>query len=148
MKVIFLKDVPRVGKRHDIKEMNAGYAMNFLIPRSLAVVATPQAIKDLEFRQKEIIIEREVQDNLLVKNLKEIQDKTVTIKAKTDEKGHLFSAIHGKMIREALHKEFRIELDEKFIALEKQIKELGEFDIPILIKNKKASFKLLVEKEI
>ncbi len=44
MKVIFLQDVPKVGKRHDVKEINDGYAMNFLLPRKLAVLATPGAL--------------------------------------------------------------------------------------------------------
>ena len=50
MKVIFLKDVPRVGKRHDIKEVNDGYATNFLLPRKLAEVATPAAVTRLQVR--------------------------------------------------------------------------------------------------
>ena len=59
MKVIFLQDVPRVGKRHDVKEVNDGYAANFLLPRKLAEVATPHAVAALERRKKEITVERE-----------------------------------------------------------------------------------------
>ena len=47
MKIIFLQDVPKVGKRHDVKEINDGYAMNFLLPRKLAVPATASAIAEL-----------------------------------------------------------------------------------------------------
>jgi len=92
------------------------------------------------------VIEREVQEDLLIKNLEEIKGKTITIKAKTDEKGHLFSGIHEKTLVDVMEKEYHIQIDEKFIVLEKQIKEIGKFEIPILIKNKKSSFKLIVEK--
>ncbi len=146
MKVIFLQDVPRVGKKYDIKEVNDGYAVNFLFPKKLATLATPKAQAELERHKKEIIIEREVQEDLLMKNLEEIKGKTITIGAKADEKGHLFSAIHKKMLVEAMDKQCHVQIDEKFIDLEKQIKEIGEFEIPILIKNKKSSFKLIVEK--
>jgi large subunit ribosomal protein L9 len=153
MKIIFLQDVPRVGKRHDIKEVSDGYALNFLLPRKLAVVATPQAMVELERRKKEIVIEREVQESLLLKNLEEIKGKTITIKAKADEKGHLFSAIHEKAIVEAMKNENRVDIGEEFIVLEKPIKEIGEFEIPIEIpapskagKNQKSSFKLIVAK--
>ena len=147
MQVIFLQDVPRVGKRHDIKEINDGYAMNFLLPRRLAEMATPKAITELEKKKKTIAIEREVQEDLLMKNLEEIKNKAVHIKAKADEKGHLFSGIHAKEIAQAMHTEHHVEISEEFIALEKPIKEVGEFDIPIAIKGKKSSFKLVVEKE-
>lgn len=145
MKVIFLKDVPRVGKKYDIKEVNDGYAMNFLLPRGMAELATSKAVSKLELKKKEIVIEREVQENLLLKNLEEIKDKTIAIKAKADEKGHLFSAIHKKTIVEAMSRDNHAQIDEEFIVLEKPIKEIGEFDIPIEIKGKKSSFKLLVE---
>ncbi|OGI84368.1 50S ribosomal protein L9, partial [Candidatus Nomurabacteria bacterium RIFCSPLOWO2_01_FULL_37_49] len=98
MKVIFLHDVPRVGKKYDIKEVNDGYAMNFLLPRKLAQAATPKAVAELEIRKKEVMIEREVQEDLLMKNLEEIKGKTITIKGKANEQGHLFSAIHKKEI--------------------------------------------------
>jgi len=147
MQVIFLQDVPRVGKRHDIKEINDGYVMNFLLPRKLAEMATPKAMAELEKKKKTIAIEREVQEDLLMKNLEEIKNKAVHLKAKADEKGHLFSGIHAAEIAQAMHTEHHVEIGEEFIALEKPIKEVGEFDIPIAIKGKKSSFKLVVEKE-
>ena len=146
MKVIFVHDVPRVGKKHDVKEVNGGYAMNFLFPRKLAVPATAKSEAELERRKKEIIIEREVQEDLLIKNLEEIKGKTVTIKVKADEKGHLFSAIHSEAIVGAMKTEHRADVSEEFIVLEKPIKEIGEFEIPIKIKDKKSSFKLVVER--
>lgn len=146
MRVIFLKDVPRVGKKYDIKEVNDGYAMNFLLPKKLAQNATPKAVVELEMRQKEIAIEREVQADLLNKNLEEIKDKTITIKSKTNELGHLFSAIHKKEILGALRQQHRAEIGEEFIILEKPIKGIGEFEIPIEIRGKKSSFRLVVER--
>jgi large subunit ribosomal protein L9 len=146
MRVIFLQDVPKVGKRHDVKEINDGYVMNFLLPRKLAVPATPQAVADLEKRKKNIEIEREVQTDLLLKNLEEIKGKIVKIKGKANEKGSLFKAIHKKEIVEEMHKQHHADIAEEFIVLEKPIKEVGEFEIPISIKGKNSSFKLVVEK--
>lgn len=146
MRIIFLKDVPRVGKRHEVKEVNDGYAINFLFPRKLAEMATPKNLADLEKRKKEVLIEKEVQADLLDKNLEELKDKTVHLKCKANDKSHLFSAIHKKEILEALKAEHRSEVGEEFILLEKPIKEVGEFDIPVEVKGKKSSFKLIIEK--
>lgn len=146
MKVIFLQDVPRVGKRHDVKEVNDGYAVNFLFPKKLAEAATPKALADLEKRKQNIEIERKVQEDLLMRNLEEIKGKIVHLQAKADEKGHLFSGIHAKEIAEAMKKEHHADIGEEFIVLEKPIKEAGEFDVPIKINGKKSSFKLVVEK--
>ncbi|KKP86348.1 MAG: 50S ribosomal protein L9 [Parcubacteria group bacterium GW2011_GWC1_35_8] len=146
MKVIFLSDVPRVGKKYDTKEVNDGYAMNFLLPRKLAVLATPKALAELEMHKKEIAIEREVQEDLLMKNLEEIKGKAIVLKGKTNELGHLFSAIHKKEIVTAMKEQNRADISEEFIILDKPIKGVGEFEIPISIKGKKSSFKLIVEK--
>lgn len=146
MKVIFLKDVPRVGKRHDIKEISDGYALNFLFPRKLAEIATSKAIVELEKRKKEILIERKIQEDLLVKNLEEIKGKIIKLKCKANDKGSLFSAIHKNEIVEAMKNIYKAEINEEFIILEKPIKEIGEFNIPVEISGKKSFFKLITEK--
>lgn len=145
MKVIFLQDVPRVAKRHDIKDVNDGYAQNLLFPKKLAVPATPKAIKELEIRKKEIVVQKAVQEELLMRNLEELKDKMVTIYAKADEKGHLFSGIHKKELIQEMQKEHHAEISEDAIVLDKPIKQIGEFEIQISIKNKKSTFKLKVE---
>ncbi|OGI88442.1 50S ribosomal protein L9 [Candidatus Nomurabacteria bacterium RIFCSPLOWO2_01_FULL_41_21] len=147
MRVIFLHDVPRVGKKNDVKEIHDGYAMNYLFPKKLAVQATARAIADLEKRKQEIVIEREVQESLLLKNLEEIKQKVVSIEVKADEKGHLFSGIHKKEIIEAMRKEHHAEISEESIVLEKPIKEVGEYEIELKVGTKKSSFKLIVRTE-
>ncbi len=124
MRVIFLQDVPRVGKRHDIKEVNDGYATNFLFPKKLAEMATSRAIANLEQRKKEVVIQKEVQENLLIRNLEEIKDKVVTLKEKADDKGHLFAAIHKEEIVEAMKAEHNAQISEDAIVLEKPIKQV------------------------
>lgn len=146
MKVIFLKDVPRVGKRNDVKEVNDGYAMNFLIPKKLAELATVKAINALEQQKKEIILERTMAEQALIKIMNEIKDKEVTIKGKANEIGHLFSAIHKKEIVEALKMEHKIDINEDFLDLEKPLKEIGEFEITVKVKDKKTTFKVVVSK--
>ena len=146
MKVIFLQDVPRVSKRHDVKDVNDGYALNFLIPRKLAEKATLNAIVLLEIRKKNIEIERKTQTDLLIKNLEEIKGKEIIIKANADEKGHLFSGIKNKEIIKEMKDQHNAEISEESIVLEKPIKEIGEFEIQISIQNKKSSFKLRVER--
>jgi large subunit ribosomal protein L9 len=109
-------------------------------------VATSNALKELEKNQKEILIERELEESLLLKNLEAIKGKTISLKGKANEKGHLFSSIHKKEILEAMMNDHKIEIGESFLVLEKPIKEVGEVEIFIEIKNKKSSFKLIVEK--
>lgn len=145
MKVIFLKDVPRVGNKNEIKEISDGYASNFLLPRGLAKVATENAVKEHELKMREILVEKNVQKNLLEKSLNEIKQKVITLLGKANEKGHLFQAIHKKEITEALYKEHRAQISEEFIILEKPIKEVGEFQIPIKIGSQSSYFTLKID---
>ncbi|OGI94824.1 50S ribosomal protein L9 [Candidatus Nomurabacteria bacterium RIFCSPLOWO2_01_FULL_40_18] len=146
MRVIFLSNVPRIGRKYDVKEISDGYAVNFLLPRKLAEPATPKAVAELEKRKKNIEIEREVQEGLLLSNLEAIKGKVITIAGKANELGHLFSAIHKKEILEAMKAQNHANIGEEFIVLEKPIKEIGEHEIQISIKGKKSSFKLVVNK--
>jgi len=144
MKVIFLKDVPRVGKKYDIKNVPDGYANNFLIPRKLAIIATKEAEKELQMRQKEILVEKEIRLDLLIKNLEDIKDKVVHIKAKADAGGNLFSGIHKAEIVEAMQNEHHAFISPDSIVLDKPIKKTGEYEIKISISNHSSSFRLVI----
>ena len=129
MKVIFIKNVPKVGKIDEIKDQPDGYVRNFLLPKGYAILATPDAVRKLEQKQSEIRVGREVQSDLFKKNIRSVAGVGVTIAAKTNQQGSLFQAIHAKDIALALKKEHHIMIDEEFIKLKEPIKQNGTFTV-------------------
>lgn len=145
MKVIFLKDVPRVGKRHEMKNIADGYVKNFLLPKGLVEIATDKATARLNLQKTTEEEEKKIRENLLTKNVGELGGVVITIKEKANEKGHLFAGIKNTELTVALKKQTRIDLDPEAISLTKPIREVGEFDVPVSIHGKKGSFKVVVE---
>ena len=131
MKVIFIKNVPKVGKINEIKDQPDGYVRNFLLPQKLAIIATPEAIKKLQQSQSEIKVMKEIEKDLFQKNLRAVNGVGVTISAKANESGHLFSGIHSKEISEALKKQHHITMSPEYIKLDEPIKQLGTFLVSI-----------------
>ena len=130
MKIILLKNISKLGKADEIKEVATGYARNFLIPQNLAVQAIPIEIKKLEQRKKmkESQKEKEMEKN---KELKEKLEKMkIEIKVKADEKGKLFGSVGQKEIANALMKQ-GMSIDERQIEIEKPIKEVGEYVVKV-----------------
>ncbi len=146
MQVILLKDVPKFGKKNELKNVPDGYARNMLFPKKLAILATPDLIKKLENEKKAIQITKELEKNLALKHLEILQKTTVTIKAKANDIGHLFSSIHEEDIIDALFKEHHISLGKDMIILEKPIKEVGLHQIPVELYGKKSEFNVLVDR--
>jgi large subunit ribosomal protein L9 len=147
MKIILLKDVAKIGRKFDVKNVADGYALNFLIPRGSAKVATPESLKKIEAIKAELDAERKVQEDLLAKNLHEIDGKTATIKVKANEKGHLFAALHTAEIAHAIKESLGGDIMADFIALDHNIKQVGEHSIEIKAGGKSAKVKLSVEAE-
>lgn len=146
MKIILLKDVPKVGRKYDVKDVAEGYALNMLIPRKLAEIATPNGIKKIEALKENDLTQKKIQEELLVKNLEIIKNLTVKIKGKANEKGSLFAGITKEMLAAEILKSSRLNIDANMIVLSKPIKEVGEHKITIEAGNRKAEFSLVVEK--
>lgn len=145
MKVILLKDVPKVGKKYDIKNVAEGYALNLLIPKGLAQIATPQAEKNIESMKSKDMVEKKVQGELLLKNLEVIKTLVLNIKEKANDKGHLFAGITKERLVEEIIKTARLNLDVDSIKLDKPIKEVGEHEVPVEVLGKSAKFKVIIE---
>ncbi|MCL5781861.1 MAG: 50S ribosomal protein L9 [Patescibacteria group bacterium] len=132
MKVIFIKDFGKIGRKFDIKDVNSGYATNFLIPKGIAIPATPEATKRIETTRATHDAEKKIQGDLLSKSLDSIADSTFTVKTKANEKGHLFAGIHARDIVEAIRTEKGIDIDPAFVGELKGVKTMGEHIIPIV----------------
>lgn len=142
MKIILLKDVPKVGKRYETKEISDGYALNLLIPKGLAVAATSDMVKKFELERSRDEGERKIRQELLLKNLKELEGVTVTMTEKANEKGHLFAGVHKPEIIPAIQKQTRIQIDAEHMILEKPIKEVGVHEIQVKVGDKSIKFNL------
>lgn len=129
MKIILSQDVAGVGRKGEVKNVSAGYARNFLLPRKLGQIATPAAVASVEKLKKQMEQDKDVQKDILEKNIKGLNDLKVQLKAKANEKGHLFSIVHPDEISKILKEQHHLEIPSKFIEIEKPIKELGEHTI-------------------
>lgn len=145
MKVILLKDVPKVGKKYDIKNVAEGYALNLLIPKGLAQIATAQSEKNIEVMKQKDMVEKKVQGELLLKNLEVVKTLVLNIKEKANDKGHLFAGITKERLVEEIIKTARLNLDIDSIKLDKPIKEVGEHEVMVEVLGKSAKFKVVIE---
>ncbi len=145
MKVHFLKDVRGSGKAHEVKDVNDGFAQNFLLPNKLAEAATAavlERIKNLDARNKK---EREIQDELWRELTSDLADKVLEVSEKTNVQGHLFSAVKEKEIAAYILYQYKKLIPEEYIVLEKPIKEVGEFPVTLKKGNQMAVIRLLVK---
>jgi len=145
MKIIFLKDVPKVGRKFEVKNVSDGYALNLLLPRGLAQIATPEAIKKLELLQSQDLTEKKIQGELLVKSLEIIKTLSLTITEKANEKGHLFAGITKERLAQEIEKASRIKLLPESIIIIKPIKEVGVHTISVEIQGRKSEFLLEIK---
>lgn len=147
MKVIFLKDINKIGRKNEIKEVTDGYARNFLFPQGLAKPATAvslQAIDQLRAKQKEET-EKALKNARLTAS--KIDGLELEIKAKADEGGTLFGSIIAAKIVEELEK-IGYKVDKKQIKLDNPIKEIGERVVKIYFDDGlEAHIKVIITKE-
>ena len=129
MKIILSQDITGIGRKGEVKNVSDGYARNFLLPNKFGQIATPSAIASAEKLKKQTEQDREVQKDIMEKNIKGLNGLKVQLKAKANEKGHLFSIIHPDEISKILKEEHHLDIPSKFIEIEKSIKELGEHTI-------------------
>jgi len=148
MKVILTKDVKGVGRAHEEVVMADGYALNYLIPKKFAISATPTAMKEAETRRKQMADRSVLDTALLAQNIASLASASIVIKVKANEKGHLYDAVGESDIMKAAKEQARIELPEDAIKLEKPIKELGTFDIPVAAGDVFGKFSITIEAEV
>ena len=142
MKVIFLKDVKKQGKKGDIKEVSAGYAENFLIKNGYATLYNQNSLNNLRHENK-VKEEQELAKEKQAKELKnKLENITLDFKVKTGENDRVFGSISAKQIKESLL-EKSIKIEKSQIKMDNNISSLGFHKVKInLYKNIDAIIKI------
>lgn len=144
MKLILLEDVKGVGKKGDVVNKNDGYALNFLIPKKLAVEATKSNINDLELKKK-ADERRKKEEYEEAKELGEkLKDKIVKVSVKAGENGKVFGSVTNKEISAALFQQTGIDIDKKKITFNDPIKMVGRRTVKVKL-HPKVTVELTVE---
>ena len=126
MELILLKDVRGLGKAGEIVKASDGYARNMLLPKKLAMAATPENKKVLEEQRAEIEAQRAL-DKAVAEDLKKkLENASVTIEAKGGDNGRLFGAVTSQDIADAIEAQCKIKVDKKKIDVPQPIKSAGE----------------------
>lgn len=146
MEVILLQDVPKVGQRYQAVTVSEGYAINFLIPRGLAKAATASAKKELEMKKAKLAHGMKAQESKIAEGIASVDGKTVTVRRKANDEGHLFAGLHADAISTAVYDQLGACLPEALFDID-HIKALGTYEIPLTSKGKKGTLTLLVERE-
>ena len=129
MKVILLQDVKGKGKKGQMLEVSDGYARNFMLPKKMAIEATPDAINTMRMNDKatQERIAKEKAEALAVS--KQLRELTVTVVAKGGGNGRLFGSVTNAEIADALEKKTGIKLDKRKIVISNAIKNVGTYTV-------------------
>lgn len=144
--VIFLQNIKGVAQIGDVKKVADGYARNFLLPGKMAVLATPQNLKQIEaLKQKRLLaIEK---DKETVKELaKKLADFILVIERAASEEGTLYDGLDAAEISAHLKKS-SFGLEPETILLPKRLKKIGAYEVPVdLGYDQKVNLKIEIKK--
>ncbi len=147
MQIILQEDVEKLGTRGQVVEVAAGYARNFLLPRKLAIAATPGNLKRLEkirsVLDKRTATEREGAQ----KQADVLAAASVTLARKAGENDQLFGSVTTADIAEALAAQ-GYQVDKRKIELREPIKLIGEYQVTAKLHHDvTATIKVVVQRE-
>jgi large subunit ribosomal protein L9 len=130
VKLLLKESIKHVGKVGDVVEVSAGYARNFLLPKDLAVAPTPNNVRKIEARRKEIEQEeaakREAQKQLIAK----LQGVEVTLERRANEQGHLFGSVSATDISKALQTQgYEVNADD--VLLPGRLDQINNYTVKV-----------------
>ena len=130
MKVILTQNVERLGQAGEVKEVATGYARNYLIPKGLALAATPGSLKQWNAQQKAQQVQEERLAAQAGELIRQLSEQVLTFEAKAGPTGRLYGSVTTGDIAEALEREFGISVDRRKI-LSDPLREVGEHTISV-----------------
>jgi large subunit ribosomal protein L9 len=131
VKIILTRDVSNLGQAGDVKDVAAGYARNYLIPKGLAIKATPGASKEFERRQAAEARRGEKMSAHAEALAQRLSGVTLVFEAKAGEKGRLYGSITPAEIAEALEREIGEAFDRRKQILSEPLRHVGEHVVSV-----------------
>jgi large subunit ribosomal protein L9 len=131
MQVILLQNIDTLGGTNELVTVKNGYARNFLIPKKMAVEASPSNLKQMAERQK-VLAKKEAKLLSEINDVvKVLSESPLSIGAKTGTSGKIFGNVTSIQIARAIKDQKGYEIDRKRISILDEVKELGSYKAKI-----------------
>jgi large subunit ribosomal protein L9 len=130
MRVLLLKDVYKLGHAGEVKKVADGYGRNYLLPHSLAVLATPEALKRAETLRQNAAIARAKLNNELSGVAEKLAGVVLFFPSKAGETGKLYGSVTSAQITAKIKETSGLDIDRRNVGGQ-PLRELGEFKIPV-----------------
>ena len=130
MKVILMTDVPALGQRGETRDVASGYARNFLLPRKLAVPATPANLKNVEHLKRQRTREEQRALETAKATAERIEGLTLAVTARASEDGRLYGSVSAQDVVEFLERH-QVSVEKRRVAMEEPIKAVGDYKVPV-----------------
>jgi large subunit ribosomal protein L9 len=127
MEIILLKDLDKVGYKHDIVEVKNGYGRNFLIPQGVGVIANATNRKKLDGLKEEEAKKEAARIDEYKEMAANLEGKSIKIGVKAGTSGKIFGSVNNIQIAQALKEQLSMEVHRKKIDMEEWPKEIGTF---------------------
>ena len=145
MRVILKSDVSKLGKAGTLIDVSDGHARNFLIPKGLAVEATPGKLAEWKAEQARAKAKDEKARHEAMELQEKLQGKSVSIEGRAGENGKLFGSITPAQIAEALQAQHGIEVNKRDVKIDETVKSSGSYKFSLkLYPNIQADMTLVV----
>ncbi len=146
MKVILLKDTAKLGKRGEVKEVADGYAINVLIKKGDALMATPGELSKWKAKEDSKQHKKELATNTFVQLVDKLAKEPIVITGKkADAKGQLFAQVKDVDIADAIFTSTQFSVDPKQINIATPLKSLGEHKIELRQGDQKAKISVVIK---
>ena len=131
MKVVLRQDVPNLGPSGTVQTVKGGYARNYLIPKGLAVLATPGELKTVEHNRQ--VQERKIakQEGQLQSLADRINGQRLDFTARSGEQGRLYGSITAGDVAERLSAAVGEEIDRRRVVLEEPLRSVGDHSVTV-----------------
>ena len=147
MELLLREDVESLGVRGDLVKVRPGYGRNYLLPRGLAIQATPGNVKQIEMQRRSLLKKEAVERDTALQQAELLNAVTLAFTRKVGEHGMLYGSVTSMDIAEAFAAQ-GYEIDRRRVQLKDPIKETGEFEVPVKLHREVTSnVKVIVKNE-
>ncbi len=147
MEILLLQDVANIGHKNDIVVVGDGFALNFLLPKRMGLVATPLVRKRYAEQIKVRLAERDKEREARAGVISALAGKAVALVKKASKTGKLYAAINEKNIADAINDQLKMTLTADAIDMAEHIKTTGTHNVTVRLGDQSQTVQVMVKAE-